>query len=193
MIASLRGRIQAREMDHVVLEVGGLGYQVHCSERTLVALRGADEAMLYTHYAIRQEIPTLYGFMSERERAAFRLLLTVQRVGPKVALGILGTIDLEQLGAAIADEDTRALAVVSGVSVKLAQKIVVELRDQFPHTGVAPRSGNLAIDAEVVDALVSLGYGVVEAQRAVQAIPMEAPDDVGERLRIALGRMGPAE
>ena len=193
MIASLRGRIQAREMDHVVLEVAGLGYQVQCSERTLAALRGADEAMLYTHYVIRQETPTLYGFMSERERAAFLLLLTVQRVGPKVALSILGTFDWDQLGTAIASEDTRALAVVSGVSVKLAQKIVVELRDQFPQTGITPRSGNLAVDAEVVDALVALGFGVVEAQRAVQTIPMDAPDDAGERLRIALGRMGRAE
>lgn len=193
MIASLRGRIQIRELDHVVLEVGDIGYQVHCSERTLTALRNIDKVKLYTHYVIRQETPTLFGFMTEQERDAFLLLLTVPRVGPKVALNILGTFEIGQLGSAIVNEDTRALAIASGVSMKLAQKIVVELRDQFPQAGISPQSGSLAVDSEVVDALVALGYGVVEAQRTVQSIPADAPDDVGERLRIALGRMGMTE
>lgn len=193
MIASLRGRIQTRELDHVVLEVGDIGYQVHCSETTLTTLRNIDKVKLYTHYVIRQETPTLFGFMTEQERDAFLLLLTVPRVGPKVALNILGMFEIGQLGSAIVNEDTRALAIASGVSMKLAQKIVVELRDQFPQAGISPQSGSLAVDSEVVDALVALGYGVVEAQRTVQSIPADAPDDVGERLRIALGRMGMTE
>ena len=193
MIARLTGRILTLQSDHLVLDVGNVGYHVHCSERTVVALRDVSEVTLHTHYVIRQDSPTLFGFMSEEEKAIFLLLLTVPRVGPKVALNILGTLDIDQLGTAIANEDSRTLAIVSGVSTKLAQKIVVELRDQFPQAGITPQSGTLAIDSEVVDALVALGYGVVEAQRTVQSIPRDAPEDVGERLRIALGRMGMVE
>lgn len=193
MIALLTGRILALQSDQLVLDVGNVGYLVFCSERTVVALRDVSEVTLHTHYVIRQDTPTLFGFMSEEEKAIFLLLLTVPRVGPKVALNILGTLDIDQLNTAIANEDSRALAIVSGVSTKLAQKIVVELRDQFPQAGITPQTGNLAIDLEVVDALVALGYGVVEAQRTVQSIPQDAPEDVGERLRIALGRMGMVE
>lgn len=193
MIAQLTGRILTLQSDHLVLDVGNVGYLVHCSERTMVALRDVSEVTLHTHYVIRQDTPTLFGFMSEEEKAIFLLLLTVPRVGPKVALNILSTLDIDQLNTAIANEDSRALAIVSGVSTKLAQKIVVELRDQFPQAGITPQTGNLAIDSEVVDALVALGYGVVKAQRTVQSIPRDAPEDVGERLRIALGRMGMVE
>lgn len=193
MIARLTGRILTLQSDHLVLDVGNVGYLVLCSERTLAALHDVSEVTLHTHYVIRQDTPTLFGFMSEEEKVIFLLLLTVPRVGPKVALNILGTLDIDQLNTAIANEDSRALAIVSGVSTKLAQKIVVELRDQFPQAGITPQSGTLAIDSEVVDALVALGYGVVEAQRTVQSIPRDAPEDFGERLRIALGRMGMVE
>ena len=193
MIARLTGRIVTLQSDQLVLDVGNLGYLVLCSERTMTELQDVSEVTLHTHYVIRQDTPTLFGFMTEEEKAIFLLLLTVPRVGPKVALSILGTLDIDQLSTAIANEDSRALAIVSGVSTKMAQKIVVELRDKFPQAGITPRSGTLALDSEVVDALVALGYGVVEAQRTVQSIPRDAPEDVGERLRIALGRMGMVE
>ena len=193
MIARLTGQILTLQADHLVLAVGNIGYLVHCSARTTTALREVSDVTLHTHYVIRQETPTLFGFLSEEEKAIFLLLLTVPRVGPRVALNILGTLDTDQLANAIASEDSRALAIVSGVSAKLAQKIVVELRDRFPKAGITPPSSALAIDSEVVDALVALGYGVVEAQRTVQSIPRDAPEDVGERLRIALGRMGTVE
>ncbi len=193
MIAILRGSIRARQEGSLLLEVQGVGYLVHTSDKTLATLRDAKETTLFTHYQIRQDIPTLYGFAEEAERAAFLLLLTVPRVGPKVALAILSALSREQLSAAIAAEDTLALSAVSGVSTKLAQKIMVELRDRFPRVEMNGQPRSLVVDAEVVDALVSLGYGVVEAQRAVQGIPADAPEDVSERLRIALGRMGSRE
>lgn len=192
MIASLRGRIIARDADSLVVEVGGLGLQVFCSARTLIDLRGETEAALFTEMIIRlrQDTLLLFGFLSEEERRAFQLLLTVPRVGPRLALAVLSALPLPQLREAIASEDTRALSVVSGVSRKLAEKIVVELREHFPAAGPERTAAALALDGEVVDALVGLGYGVIEAQRAVQEIPVDAPADIGERLRIALGRMG---
>lgn len=193
MIAQLNGRILAIHPDHVILDVGNVGYLIHCSEKTLAALGELGETVLHTHYMIRQDEPTLFGFLSEEEKATFLLLLTVPRIGPRVALNILGTFELAALSAAIATEDTRALSIVSGVSMKLAQKIVVELRDRFPEAEITSLRDSVALDSEVVDALVALGYGVVEAQRSVQSIPRDAPGDVGERLRIALGRMGTTE
>ncbi len=190
MIAQLNGRILAIRPDHLVLDVGNVGYLVHCSERTLAALGETGETVLYTHYMIRQDEPTLYGFLSEEEKAIFLLLLTVPRIGPRVALNLLACFELAALSAAIASEDARSLTIAAGVSLKLAQKIVVELRDRFPAGEITSLRNSVALDAEVVDALVALGYGVVEAQRTVQSIPQDAPEDVGERLRIALGRMG---
>ncbi|MCY4008207.1 MAG: Holliday junction branch migration protein RuvA [Chloroflexi bacterium] len=190
MIAQLNGRILAIRPDHLVLDVGNVGYLVHCSERTLAALGETGETVLYTHYMIRQDEPTLYGFLSEEEKAIFLLLLTVPRIGPRVALNLLACFELAALSAAIASEDALSLTIAAGVSLKLAQKIVVELRDRFPAGEITSLRNSVALDAEVVDALVALGYGVVEAQRTVQSIPQDAPEDVGERLRIALGRMG---
>ncbi|MCY3936065.1 MAG: Holliday junction branch migration protein RuvA [Chloroflexi bacterium] len=190
MIAQLNGRILAIRPDHLVLDVGNVGYLVHCSERTLAALGETGETVLYTHYMIRQDAPTLYGFLSEEEKAIFLLLLTVPRIGPRVALNLLACFELAALSAAIASEDALSLTIAAGVSLKLAQKIVVELRDRFPAGEITSLRNSVALDAEVVDALVALGYGVVEAQRTVQSIPQDAPEDVGERLRIALGRMG---
>jgi Holliday junction DNA helicase RuvA len=134
---------------------------------------------------------TLYGFESEEELTLFELLLTVNGVGPRVALSILSTLSPDALRLALANSEPAILARVPGVGKRTAEKIVLELKDKIkaPVSVVDALAQLNAVDAEVIDALVALGYSVVEAQRAVQSLPKEATT-IEERLRLALSSFG---
>ncbi|SIT86944.1 Holliday junction branch migration protein RuvA [Pontibaca methylaminivorans] len=133
MIGRIRGRLDWRGGDHVLIDVGGVGYIVHCSERTLAALPAVGEAVsLYTDLVVREDLLQLIGFPSLVEKEWYRLLTTVQGVGAKVALAILGAIGAEGLGRAIALGDWAAVRVARGVGPKTAQRIVLELKDKAP-------------------------------------------------------------
>ncbi len=139
MIARLRGRVDSVGEDHAVVDVGGVGYLVACSARTLGALPGAGEAVdLHVETQVRAESITLYGFRDPTERAWFRLLQTVQGVGARVALGVLSVLTPETLARAVAAQDKAALTRASGVGPRLASRIVAELKDRlvdFPALG----------------------------------------------------------
>lgn len=133
MIGRIRGRLDWRGGDHVLIDVGGVGYIVHCSERTLAALPAVGEAVsLYTDLVVREDLLQLIGFPSLVEKEWYRLLTTVQGVGAKVALAILGAVGAEGLGRAIALGDWAAVRVARGVGPKTAQRIVLELKDKAP-------------------------------------------------------------
>ena len=176
MIARLRGRLDALEEGQAVIDVGGVGYLVACSTRTLGALPRPGEAVdLLIETQVRDDGIMLYGFPTAAERRWFRLLQTVQGVGARVALGILSALGPDELARAVAAQDKAALARASGVGPRLAGRIASELKDRLsdlpgalggPVPGaVAPMLGGPADDA--VSALVNLGYGRSDAHAAV--------------------------
>jgi Holliday junction DNA helicase RuvA len=177
MIARLRGRLDSQADDHLVIDVGGVGYLVHCPVRTLVGLPRAGEALdLHIETQVREESITLYGFADPAERVWFRVMQQVQGVGARVALGVLSVLTPEQLALAVASQDKAALTKASGVGPRLAGRIVSELKDRLAGQlaaiavpAPAAREGDQASGAVggAVSALVNLGYGRSEALAAV--------------------------
>ena len=176
MIARLRGKLDALDEGHAVVDVAGVGYLVACSTRTLAALpRPGEPVDLLIETQVREDSITLYGFRSGAERRWFRLLQTVQGVGARVALGILSVLGPDELARAVAAQDKAALGRASGVGPRLAGRIASELKDRLselpgpvgaPWTGLAaPALGAPADDA--VSALVNLGYGRSDAHAAI--------------------------
>jgi Holliday junction DNA helicase RuvA len=178
MIGKLTGLVDSLGEDFVILDVHGVGYIVQCSSRTLAGLpRPGEAAALSIETQVREDAIRLFGFASDMERDWFRLLQSVQGVGAKVALALLGILGAAELGQAIALQDKTAVSRAPGVGPKLAARIVAELKDKAPATGAfeaivlpgAPetRLPNGAEDA--VSALVNLGYGRPQAIAAVAA------------------------
>jgi Holliday junction DNA helicase RuvA len=181
MIGKLKGVIDSYGEDSVILDVNGVGYEVHCSARTLQALPAPGEAAtlsIETH--VREDMIRLYGFVSDAERGWFRLLQTVQGVGAKVALAVLGTLKPSELATAVAMRDKAMVARSPGVGPKVAERIVTELKDKAPalaeiDPAVVHLAGSLDEErapkpvADAVSALVNLGYGQPQAAAAIAA------------------------
>jgi Holliday junction DNA helicase RuvA len=182
VIARLSGRLDAIAPEGVVIDVGGVGYQVFCSARTqrLLPMPG-EAARLFVETHVREDHIHLYGFVDEAERGWFRLLTTVQGVGAKTALAILSVLTPEGLHRAILVQDKASLAQADGVGQKLAQRIVIELKDKAGGAALAqivPAIAAVAAGAEAdaVSALVNLGYKRPEAQGAVGAASRQLGD-----------------
>jgi Holliday junction DNA helicase RuvA len=199
MIGKLTGIVDSFGKDWTVLDVHGVGYHVFCSAKTLEALpaRGAA-ATLFIETQIREDQIRLVGFMSEVEREWFRLLLTVQGVGSKVALAVLGTLNAAELASAVALQDKAMIARTPGVGPKVAARIAAELKDRAPGiTGVdagvlrlqSQLAGKIAPKpaSEAVSALVNLGYGQMQASAAIAAAMREAGEDAETARLIRLG------
>jgi Holliday junction DNA helicase RuvA len=187
MIASLNGRIQEILTDSLIVEVGGVGLQVYTPSTTRDHLHVGDLVFLYTYLVVRQDLLALYGFESREGRQYFTLLLTVDGIGPKLALGVLSVLTPDAIRRAVFHEQPEVFSRVSGVGKKTAQKILLQLQDKIPgEAGLEPVSAISDTDAEVIGALTSLGYSVVEAQASLQSIPRDTPQDVETRLRLAL-------
>jgi Holliday junction DNA helicase RuvA len=187
MIATLRGKIIQVEENALVVEVGGIGLRVFAPAPLRGRMKAGEGISLFTHLVVREDALNLYGFESQAERDLFQLLLAVDGVGPKVSLAVLSTLSLEAVQQAVAAEQSEVLARVPGVGKKTAQKIVLHLQDRLQAPDTLTRLAALSDqDGEVLAALTALGYSVVEAQTAIQSLPKEAPNDVGQRLRLAL-------
>lgn len=191
MIATLHGRVVARDEDSAIVEVGGVGFRVLLSASDLERFAEVGrEITLFTQLQVREDAMTLYGFSTEDSRDLFNLLLAVRGIGPKVALSLLSTFSPEDLQTAIVQEDYGALSRVPGIGPKTARSLVFHLRDKIHLEPVGPSLAALAeTDAEVVAALTALGYSVVEAQRAIQSLPREEMP-LEERIRLALAYFG---
>jgi holliday junction DNA helicase RuvA len=199
MIGKLKGLIDSYSEDFVVLDVGGVGYQVHCSARTLQALpKPGEAAVLSIETYVREDQIKLFGFRSDVEREWFRLLQTVQGVGAQIALPVVGTLPPSDLANAIALRDKASVARTPGVGPKVAERIVTELKDKAPHFAdadptVVSLSG--AIDearapkpvADAISALVNLGYGQPQAAAAIAAATRSAGDKAETAQLIRLG------
>ena len=174
MIGKLRGLVDAIDEDGLIVDVGGVGYVVSASARTLRALpRAGDNVTLHVETQVREDSIRLFGFLTTGERDWFRLLQSVQGVGAKVALGILGALPGDALSAAIARQDKATMARAPGVGPKLAARLVLELKDKAPaglasDMGLPEATGGLSKGAEdAVLALTGLGYARVQAAMAV--------------------------
>jgi Holliday junction DNA helicase RuvA len=199
MIGKLKGAIDSYGEDFVVVDVGGVGYLVHCSARTLQALPGeGDPVTLSIETHVREDQIRLFGFSSDVEREWFRLLQTVQGVGTKVALSVLSTLKPADLASAIAMRDKAAVARSPGVGSKVAERIVTELKDKAPaYTSVDPAVVRLAgaLDekrapqpvADAVSALVNLGYGHPQAAAAIASAARNAGENAETAQLIRLG------
>jgi Holliday junction DNA helicase RuvA len=199
MIGKLRGIVDSYGEDWVIVDVGGVGYQVHCSTRTLQSLpQPGDAVSLSIETYVREDVIRLYGFASDTEREWFRLLQTVQGVGSKVALAVLGILRPGELATAIALQDKALIARAPGVGKKVAERIVAELRDKAPaYASADPAVVHLQADladrrapqpvAEAVSALVNLGYPQVQASAAVAAASRGAGEGASTEQLIRLG------
>lgn len=187
MIATLNGEITQIEDNALVIEMGGVGLRVFVPAPLRGRLKVGEAAFLFTHLVVREDALTLYGFESQAERDLFNLLLGVDGVGPKVALSVLSSMTLDAVQRAVFADEAELLSRVPGVGKKTAQKIAFHLKDKLkPLDALAKVAAMSEMDSEVLAALTALGYSVIEAQTAIQAIPTDAPDDVEERLRLAL-------
>jgi Holliday junction DNA helicase RuvA len=187
MIATLRGEVSQIEDNAIILEVGGVGLRVFVPAPLRTRLKAGETAFLYTHLVVREDALTLYGFESQADRELFHILLGVDGVGPKVALSVLSTMTLDAVQRAVFADEAELLSRVPGVGKKTAQKIALHLKDKLKPTDALARVAAMSDkDSEVLAALTSLGYSVVEAQAAIQSIAKDAPDDVEDRLRLAL-------
>lgn len=186
MIASLSGRVQESEDDSLIIDVSGVGIQVFVPAPYRDRLHPGDSVFVHTRLVVRQDALTLFGFESREERQFFDLLLTVNGIGPKLALATLSVLSPDAIRRAVQHEQAEIFGRVPGVGKKTAQKILLQLQDRIPSAGGGPIQPFSDIDTEVVGALTSLGYSVVEAQAALQSIPRDAPADVESRLRLAL-------
>lgn len=223
MIGRLSGRVDYRGSDHVLLDVGGVGYVVHVSDRTLLALPGAGEfATLYTDLLVREDLMQLFGFLSPQEKEWHRLLTSVQGIGSKASMAILGALGPDGVSRAIALGDWSAVKAAPGVGPKLAQRVVNELKDKAP--AVMAMAGALneviepvaddgspararapatapvaaapaaAAQSDALSALVNLGYQQGEAASAVAQAMGEAPEaDASTLIRAALRLLAPKD
>jgi holliday junction DNA helicase RuvA len=199
VIGKLRGVIDSYNEDSVVIDVHGVGYLVHCSVRTLQSLPAPGEAATISIETwVREDQIRLYGFATDLEREWFRILTGVQGVGAKVALAVLGTLKVADLASAIALGDKAQIARAPGVGPKLAQRLVIELKDKAPafanvDPAVVRLQGDLAERraplpvSEAVSALVNLGYGEIQASAAIAAAVRAGGDKATTESLIRLG------
>lgn len=185
MIGHITGTVLAITSKYALVDVQGVGYQIHLNETKLLSLKTGGIISFWTHLAVRENALDLFGFDNEEELRFFEMLLDVSGIGPRSALGILGITSLDTLRQAIAQGDTSYLTKVSGIGKRTAEKIVVELRDRLNAYLGESGSQSLQSDTEVLEALQALGYNLIEARNAVKEIP-EDVEGTNNRIKAAL-------
>ncbi len=190
MITGIHGTLETSKADAVILRVGGFSIRVAVPSSTLHRLtEEGTEVSLYTHFHIREDGIALYGFLDEQDRNAFEQLIAVSGVGPKVALALLSVMDAPTLYKAVADEDVQRLGLAPGVGKRLASRLILELKGKLPTLptaeAVGAPSGN-RIQAEVLEALLGLGYSPSEAQAALAKIPQDQAMTLEQQVTFAL-------
>lgn len=192
MIAGLKGKVAAIYSDSAIIDVNGIGFQVFMSTTTLSGL-GAVAAMvkLHTHLYLREDSVSLYGFTSLDELNLFQALIGVSGVGPRLALAMLSVMSPKELTMAIATGSVDLLRRVPGVGKKMAERLILELKDKMKTgLGAVPMTQLVEGSSDVIAALVSLGYSAGEASRAVTALPTDREMSLEEKIKLALGYFG---
>ena len=188
MIASLTGHVIEKDDNSIVIQIGGFGLQVRVPAGIRDEVQVGQTVSLHTFLVVRETELTLYGFPTKEEREFFNLLLGVSGVGPRLALAALSTLTPDAIRRAVFNEQAAVFSQIPGVGKTTAGKILLHLKNKIKDVeGLELVAVLDVVGAEVLAALTALGYSVVEAQAALQSIPKDAPKDVEERLRIALG------
>ena len=203
MIAHLNGTVAGVGLDGAVIEVGGVGLRVQCTPDTLARLKPGEQALVATSLVVREDSLTLFGFANDDERNVFELLQTASGVGPRLALAMVAVHSPDALRRAVAAEDVKALTMVPGIGNKVAQRIILELKDRLgapsdsgPGLGASPsRRTAPSWRDQVMTGLVNLGWSARDAEAAVAAVEAEAMEadgqapDVATALRAALRKL----
>lgn len=184
MISTIRGTVRHKEPGYLIVEVGGLGYKVFgTTDLTLEAAEGSD-LFLWTHHVVRENAQELFGFMEKESLEVFELLLSISGIGPRTALSILNVATPSMLRQAVVQNDTSYLTKVSGIGKKTAEKIVLELRDKLGQVSSKGKT-NLGEEADVYEALLSLGYGERDVRETLKKLG-QTSGTPSERVRAAL-------
>lgn len=175
MYSHIRGKIEETGLDRAVIEANGVGYELFCSKKTLLKLTEGKEAKLYTHLNVSQDAIALYGFISDEERAMFRKLIGVSRIGPKLALATLSVLTPQEISMAVFTDNAAAFDGVAGMGRKTAARVILELKEKVEQTGSGAKAapadnGSAGMRHEAIEALVALGYDGASAGRAVAKI-----------------------
>ena len=200
MYAYIKGILTDMSEDTVVVEAGGIGYNIHTTGQTFDYLPSVgEEVKLYTYLNVREDAMVLYGFLTKDDLRVFKLLLGVSGIGPKGALAILSVMTTDDLRFAVLGEDAKAIARAPGVGAKTAQRLILELKDKFSledafeqklaHANEAAAEGMKGVKNEAVAALVALGYSSSEALQAIGKVEITEGADVEDVLKAALKNM----
>jgi Holliday junction DNA helicase RuvA len=190
MIASIQGEVIHSHQDSIVIAVGGIGIQVYVPQAVVDSSSRGQIISLYTHLVVREDSLTLFGFENETAREYFQLLIGVSGVGPRSALSILSKMPVESIRQAVLSDQSDVFSRVPGIGKKTAQKIILHLDGKVGKAEVFELSPGAALETDLLEALTGLGYSVVEAQSAIQALPKDAPTDFEERLMAVLQYLG---
>lgn len=204
MISYVRGTLAAMEEDKVIIDVGGVGYGVYMPGRVMGMLPPVGrEVKLHTYLHVKEDIMQLYGFLAKDDLAVFRLLIGVNGIGPKGALGILSALSPDDLRFAVASSDVKAIQAAPGIGKKTAEKLILELKDKLKledalehisgndaaYVADVPNASYAEAQSEAVQALVALGYGSTEALKAVKQVEITENMGAEEVLKQALKKM----
>ena len=188
MIASLKGKLQAIGGDWAIVDVNGVGFKVYMPTSTLSTLGAkGEEVELHTHFYLREDNATLYGFAAPEELGLFQTLISVSRLGPKLALAMLSAMSAEKLAMTIATGNADLLAEVPGVGKKTASRLILELKEKIGAGWAGPPPEFAEENADVLAALTALGYSVREAAPAIATIPPDPELTLEEKIKLALG------
>ena len=192
MIAGVKGTIESMGTNWVIIDVGGISFQVFLPTSTLSTLSTiGQQVRLHTHLQVREDSLTLYGFGSARELELFQTLITVKGIGPKIGLAMLSAMDADHLTMSIASGDANLLTGIPGIGKKTAERIVLELKDKIGESWILTQDlESVQGNTEVISALTSLGYSVSEATRAVSTLPVPSNISLEERIKMALKYFG---
>ena len=191
MIASLHGKLESLGSEWAVINVSGIGFQVYMPTSTLSTLSTTgEEVKLYTHLHLKEDNATLYGFGSADELGLFQTLISVSGLGPKLALAMLSAMNVDKLTMAIATGSTDLLTMIPGIGKKVANRLILELKDKVGAGWITTPAALAQENADVLAALTSLGYSVSEANRAAATLPPSSDLSLEEKLKQALGYFG---
>jgi Holliday junction DNA helicase RuvA len=181
MIGYIKGDILKTGDDHVIVNVHGLGYEVHCSEQVLAALHGENKAEFWVHTHVREDQLTLFGFLSQNEKQLFLSFLKVNGIGPKVAMKILGAAPIGTLTQMIENSDVRGLSQLPKVGKKTAEQIILELKGKLVLAAETERHAAFGARADIISALVNLGFKLNEVEKIVNEMSPETDLQTGVR------------
>lgn len=188
MIAKIKGKIEFLKDSYVVVDVNGVGYKVYITLHTFGLVAGKENVELFTHTYVREDTLSLYGFLELEELEMFELLIGISGIGPKAALGILSIANPQTVRTAVLNDDASILTRVSGVGKKIAQRVILELKNKIEDMPQQEKA-KVVGDSDALEALVAMGYSVTDARETLKLLPSEI-NDVGERVKMALKSLG---